>query len=170
MLYQAQNEKLSFVPKKDISERDLESLLEKNLSELFPDLVFVSRQFSIEGKKLDILAFDREQNSPVIFELKKGRASEIVAQGLQYFRFLSTRKNDFRIELLNKKIIKNHDDKINWEASKLIFVAENFPEREIDSASFNFPIELFQFSWFKNGSFVLKKWNAEKKKPKLKMF
>ena len=151
----------------NFSEKDLESLLAENLSKIFPNLIFVSRQFSIDGLFLDILAFDREQNSPVIFELKKDRAREIVAQGLQYFRFLSTKKEKFIFEFLNKKIISRHDEKINWDLSKLIFIAREFPEREIDSSSFNLPIELFKFSWFKNDNFILEKVERKKEKPKI---
>ncbi|MBU1089327.1 hypothetical protein KKF38_00840 [Patescibacteria group bacterium] len=151
----------------DFSEKNLEDLLAENLSKIFPNLIFVSRQFSVNGLFFDILAFDREQNSPVIFELKKDRAREIVAQGLQYFRFLSTKKEKFIFEFLNKKIISRHDEKINWDSSKLIFVAREFPEREIDSSSFNLPIELFKFSWFKNDNFILEKVERKKEKPKI---
>ena len=149
------------------SEKNLEDLLTENLSKIFPNLIFVSRQFSIDGLFLDILAFDREQSSPVIFELKKDRAREIVAQGLQYFRFLSTKKEKFIFEFLDKKIISRHDEKINWNSSKLIFIAREFPEREIDSSSFNLPIELFKFSWFKSNDFFLEKVERRKEKPKI---
>jgi len=149
------------------SEKDLEDLLAPNLEKIFPNLVFVSRQFSIDGLFLDILAFDREQNSPVIFELKKDRAREIVAQGLQYFRLLSTKKEKFIFEFLDKKIIKNHHDAIDWQSSKLIFVAANFSDREIDSASLDLPIELFKFKFFENDDFFLEKVERRKEKPKI---
>jgi hypothetical protein len=149
------------------SEKDLENLLAPNLDKIFPNLVFVSRQFSIDGLFLDILAFDREQNSPVIFELKKDRAREIVAQGFQYFRLLSTKKEKFIFEFLDKKIIKNHKDEIDWKSSKLIFVAADFSAREIDSASLDLPIELFRFKFFENDDFFLEKVERRKEKPKI---
>ncbi len=149
------------------SEKDLEDLFAPNLEKIFSNLIFVSRQFSIDGLFFDILAFDREQNSPVIFELKKDRAREIVAQGFQYFRLLSTKKEKFIFEFLDKKIIKNHHDEIDWQSSKLIFIAADFSEREIDSASLDLPIELFKFKFFENDNFFLEKVERRKEKPKI---
>jgi len=98
-LYKIENNKLNIIKeKKSILEKDVEKIVGENLEDLM-GLKFVTFQFNIEKKFLDILAFDEDLNAPVIIELKRENDKGLFDQGMEYFNILSDRKSDFLLKL-----------------------------------------------------------------------
>ena len=71
-LYSITNEKVKSVSSKDFKlEKDIQTIIEKNLDELF-NLQFVKSELSIRNFRIDTLGFDKENKSFVIIEYKRG--------------------------------------------------------------------------------------------------
>ena len=108
MLYKISQNKLSSMRQKKVLERQVQELVGDNLEHLL-GLEMVCYEFTVEGKRIDILAFDREANAPVIIELKKENSGGLFDQGMEYFHLLSNRKADF--------LIKINEGFSNWNRS-----------------------------------------------------
>ena len=148
---------LEQIAKKEILERDVQNLVEANLEMIF-GLEFVDTEFSIEKVRFDTLAFDRENNAPVIIEFKKSFEKSLFDQGLEYLNILFSRKADFSIALHKKIGISPDPDKISWENAKVVFVSGRYSERQKRAVSFQgLPIELWSFEWMENDFFKLEK-------------
>ena len=67
-------------------QKDIQNLVENNLSDLFA-LEFVKSEFSIDNVRFDTLAFDKENNTPVIIEYKRKVEKSLFDQDLvqKYF-------------------------------------------------------------------------------------
>ena len=85
-------------------EKDLQSFVEKNLGFLL-DLDMIKSEFTIENYRFDTLAFDRENNSFVIIEYKKGTSYSVVDQGYAYLSTMLNNKAEFILEY-NEKLDK----------------------------------------------------------------
>ena len=96
-LYQIHKEKLKLVRSTPFtSERELQILVEQNLSEIFA-CRFIASEFStgeVHGGRIDTLALS-EENHPVIIEYKKVESSQLVNQSLYYLSWLEDHKGDF---------------------------------------------------------------------------
>ena len=157
MFYKVSNRQLVSIAKKNILEKDVQSLVESNLFELF-DLKFVDTEFSIENVRFDTLAFDKDANSPVIIEYKKSFEKSLFDQGLEYLNILFSRKADFAIALHKKLKLSPDPDSYSWENARVIFVCEQFSERQKRAISFQgLPIDLYRFAWMENDFFQLEK-------------
>ena len=162
MFLKLEKNRLEIVREKEISEKEIQKIIGENL-EILLNLKFVSFEFSLENVRIDILAFDAETNAPVILELKKDNSKALFDQGMEYFNILSNRKNDFLVELLAKKILKNHDEKVNWENSRVIFIGKNFSLRQRRAVDFKgIPIELFDYDFFENNFLKFEQIGLEK--------
>ncbi len=74
----------------DISERDLENLIEASPSLLEPNLTVVQRQFVVSGGRIDLVAVDATGAIKVI-EIKRGRLTpEVIGQAAHYLTVLET--------------------------------------------------------------------------------
>lgn len=157
MFYKIHNSTLDKIGTKTILERDVQNLVEKKLDELF-GLEFVDTEFSIENVRFDTLAFDRQNNTPVIIEFKKSYDKSLFDQGLEYLNILFSRKADFSITLHKKVGISPDPDKISWENARVIFVSGRFSERQKRAISFQgLPIDLWNFEWLENDFFKIEK-------------
>jgi len=157
MFYSVKNKQLLEIPKKEILEKDVQSLVEANLTELF-DLTFVATEFSIDNVRFDTLAFDEEANTPVIIEFKKSFEKSLFDQGLEYLNILFSRKADFAINLHKKLGISPDPDKLDWENARVIFIGEQYSERQKRAVSFQgLPVELWRFNWLENDIFQLER-------------
>lgn len=129
-------------------ERDIQSLVEKNMEVLF-GLEFVSTEFSIAEFRLDSLAFDTQNNSFVIVEYKKGHSYSVVDQGYSYLSVMLNNKADFILEYNEKtgKQLKRTD--IDWTSSRVIFVSPSFNSYQKNSVNFkDVPFELWEIKKF----------------------
>lgn len=162
MLYKISHRSLVPIKKKNPLEKAVQNLVEKNLQEVF-NLDFVESEFSIENVRFDTLAFDRETNSPVIIEFKKGFEKSLFDQGLEYLNILFSRKADFAITLHRKLKTPIDIEKINWSSARVIFVGGHFSERQKRAIAFQgLPVELWRFEWHENNFFQIEKEDIQK--------
>ena len=99
-LYKVKNNKIEQVDRESFKlEKDIQSLVEKNLDTLF-ELEFVCTEFTIGEFRLDTLCFDNETNSFVIVEYKKGSSYSVIDQGYSYLSVMLNNKSDFILEYI----------------------------------------------------------------------
>ena len=132
------------------SEKELQSLIEKNLEEIF-GIRFIATEVYTGQKhsgRIDTLAID-ENNAPVIIEYKWNESENIINQGLFYLDWLVDHKGDFKV-LAEKKI--GRKIQIDWSQPKLILIASSYNKYDkyaINRMSEN--IELWSYALYENG-------------------
>lgn len=105
-------------------ERELQTLIEKNMPIFFGVTFLKSEYTTSNGGRIDSLGID-ENNCPVIFEYKRASNENVINQGLFYLDWLLDHKADF--ELLVMRILgKEFSDKLDWTMPRLICVAADF--------------------------------------------
>lgn len=142
-------------------EKDIQSLIENNVGVLF-DLEFVRTELKIQNFRFDTLCFDKETNSFVIIEYKKGTSYSVIDQGYTYLSILLNNKSDFILEY-NETLGKNiKRDEIDWSQSRIIFVSPKFSDYQKTSINFkNLPFELWEVMRYKNNILGLNKISTE---------
>jgi len=102
-IFDISGDKLSAVEQKNFAlEKDLQTLIEKNLETVF-NCRFVASEFSTGAQhagRIDSLALSEEDN-PVIIEYKKVESSELINQSLFYLHWIQDHKGDFEIAVTN---------------------------------------------------------------------
>ena len=83
------------------TEKEIQGLVEHNISEIFTDLEFIRTEYQIENLRIDTVAFDKERNSFVIIEYKNKQDEDVLAQGISYYQLMMDKKGEFVI-LYNK--------------------------------------------------------------------
>lgn len=131
----------SRIEKIQVSEKEVETLLIKDLTVIDPSLEYLSRQIETDSGFLDILAFDREQESIAIIELKVKEDDRQLFQGIRYYDWVRQRR-DLIKRSYKKDIDTNADD---W----LILLAPSFSEDLQKVARYtNLTLDLFEYSVF----------------------
>ena len=106
-IFNISENKLIPVEQKNFSlEKELQSLIENNLEEVF-NCRFVATEFSTGAQhagRIDSLALSEEDN-PVIIEYKKVESSELINQSLFYLYWIQDHKGDFEIAV--QKALEN---------------------------------------------------------------
>jgi len=123
----------------------MQKIVEKNLQKMF-GLQFVASEFAPHNKlRIDTLAYDPEQKSFVVIEFKRGSSWSVVDQGFAYLSLLLNNKADFILKH-QKCGGENCDiDDINWEASRVMFVASSFNVYQTEALGFrDMPFELWE--------------------------
>jgi hypothetical protein len=121
------------------SEKEVESLLIKDLAVIDPNLEYLGRQIETDSGFLDILAFDREQKSIAIIELKVKEDDGQLFQGIRYYDWVRSRRELIK-RSYKKDIDTNADD---W----LILLAPSFSEGLKKVARYTNPtLSLFEYS------------------------
>jgi len=161
-LYQINNEQLSSISTNPFKlEKEIQTLIEKNVNELF-DLEFVKTELRVKNFRFDTLCFDKETNSFVIIEYKKGTNYSVIDQGYTYLSILLNNTSDFVLEYnetLNKNIKR---DEIDWTQSKVIFISPKFSDFQKTSINFkNLPFELWEVMRYKNNILGLNRINTD---------
>ena len=135
-LYSTVNNKLKSVSSKNFKlEKEIQSLIENNLDELF-NLKFVRSELSIKNFRIDTLAYNIETKSFVVIEYKKDRNFSVIDQGYTYMSLLLNNKSDFILEYNENcgGVLKRDD--IDWTQSKVIFISPSFTEYQKHSINF----------------------------------
>ena len=136
-------------------ERDIQNLIENNTKEVF-NIEFVSSEFKIGEFRIDTLCFDKENNSFVIIEYKKGRSYSVIDQGYSYLSMMLNNKSDFILEYNEKSSDNLHRNSINWSHSRIIFVSPSFNSYQKNSVNFNdIPFELWEIKKYSNNNISL---------------
>ncbi len=168
-IYQNRNGKLEYI--KEIwfkLERDMQSLAEKNLWDIFW-LEFIQSEFQLNNLRIDTLAYDTETNAFVVIEFKIKWQNLDIAQGLAYLSLLLNNKAEFvqKLSILRNKVIKN--DEIDWTQSRIIFVSESFTEHQKESINFkDLPISLFEMKQLSNWELYFNEIKARSKTESIK--
>lgn len=149
-------------------EKDLQRLFEENLEQL-TGLELVRSEFTVEDKRIDTLAYDKERQAFVIIEYKRSSNYSVFDQGVSYLNKLLRHKADFILEYQEKcqKPLKRAD--IDWSQSRIIFVAPTFTtvqKQAIDFKDLN--IELLEVKRFENNVLVINSMQGGATSPSIK--
>ncbi len=125
-------------------EKNIQSLVEANLDQVF-GLELVCSELAINNLRFDTLAYDHDTNSFVIIEYKKDRSFSVIDQGFAYLSLMLNNKAEFILEYNEKVKAALTRDQIDWNQSRVIFVANSFTEHQRGAINFrDLPIELWQ--------------------------
>lgn len=148
-------DKLSAVEQKNFAlEKDLQTLIEKNLETVF-NCRFVASEFSTGAQhagRIDSLALSEEDN-PVIIEYKKVESSELINQSLFYLHWIQDHKGDFEIAVQRQL---GKDAKVDWSDVRVICIAPNYKKYDLHAVQvMGANIELWKYRLFSNNSIYL---------------
>ena len=148
-LYKIVNNKLQAVDSLDFQlEREIQALVEENVSELF-GLQFVSSEFAVSDFRLDSLCFDEENNSFVVIEYKRGSNYSVIDQGYSYLSIMLNNKADFILEYNERMSAQLKRSDVNWSGSRVIFISPAFNQYQKNSVNFkDVPFELWEIKRF----------------------
>lgn len=144
-------------------EKEIQSLVEKNTENIF-HLEFIQSEYTLGKYRIDTLCFDKENNSFVIIEYKKGNSYSVIDQGYSYLQLLLNNKSDFLLTLSQhyNKVLRKEN--IDWSQSKIIFISPSYNSYQKDSVNFkNVPFELWEIKRFTNNSIIFNKHKSNSK-------
>lgn len=132
-------------------EKELQSLIEKNLATVF-NCRFVASEFStgaVHAGRIDSLALSEDDN-PVIIEYKKVESSELINQSLFYLHWIQDHKGDFEIAV--QRTLGNNI-KVDWSDIRVICIAPNYKKYDLHAVQvMGANIELWKYRLFRNNS------------------
>ncbi|MFC3563152.1 DUF5655 domain-containing protein [Pedobacter jamesrossensis] len=150
-------------------ERDIQIVFEKNL-DIIMELSLVKSEFTIKNKRIDTLAFDKQNKAFIIIEYKRDKNISVVDQGFTYLSLMLENKADFIVEYNEslKQDLKRGE--VDWSQTRVVFVSTGFTENQIQATNFkDIAIELWEIKQFENETVtinMIKKSNsAESIKP-----
>jgi predicted transport protein len=139
------------------SEKELQTLVENNLLEIF-DMHFLASEYTTTfGGRIDTLAVD-SNGAPVIIEYKKNKNDNVINQGLSYLRWLQAQKVEFFEMLLIKKLGDELGRKIDvdWKNPRVICIAESYNKFDLDTVEvLPMRLELFRYRNYEDNIFSL---------------
>lgn len=149
---------LEIIKKDDFKlEKDIQKLTENNLELIF-SLDFVKTEFSLNGFRIDTLAFDKSTNSFVVIEYKRDKNFSVIDQGYAYLSLMLNNKADFILEYNESQQQTLRRDDIDWSQSKVIFISPSFTTYQREAINFkNLPIELWEIKRYANQTVDFKK-------------
>ena len=147
------------------SEKDLQCLIEKNLSFLL-GINLIASEYPMPNGRIDTLGID-EHNVPVIIEYKKKKDLSAIVQGLFYLDWVMQNKKPFE-SIVKDKLGK--DLSVNWSTQpRLIIIAQDFDVKELSAINLMGPsVELKKYSMYE-GLFNIEDVNILKSKPTSKV-
>ena len=114
-------------------------------------LDFIKSEFSLNGFRIDSLAFDREAKSFVIIEYKRDKTFSVIDQGYAYLSLMLNNKADFILEFNESQNQSLKRTDVDWTQSKVIFVSPMFTTYQREAINFkDLPIELWEVKKFDN--------------------
>jgi predicted transport protein len=133
-------------------EKEIQEIVETNLGSLF-GLQLVRGEFSLNGLRIDTLAFDKEAKSFVIIEYKKDRNFSVVDQGMSYLGLMLNNKAEFILEYNERCNASLKRDDVDWSQSKVMFISPSFTNFQLDAINFkDLPIELWEVHRYTNNT------------------
>ena len=143
-IFKIKNQKL--IPVKEIQidlEKDIQELTENNLEIIF-GLELVASEFNLENFWIDTLAFDPENKAFVIIEYKKNQNISIMDQGQTYLNLLLDHKAEVLLEYNEKKNKNLKRKDVNWDQTRVIFIAPTFTPYQKRALHPKLPFELWE--------------------------
>lgn len=159
-LFKIQNNKAIKIEKRNIVERDIQRLIEQNLTEVL-GIHFLATEFSTTEGRIDTLGVD-QNGSPVIIEYKRTQNDSVINQATWYLEWLLDHKKDFEALLHNnfklmdedsKKniMIENTSEFIDWSNPRVICIAESYNKFDLGLVKFlPFTVELLKYRLYDN--------------------
>ena len=139
-------------------ERELQEFFEKHLCTL-TGVEFLASEYSTgpyHGRRIDTLGIDGA-GRPVVVEYKRHQDQNVINQGLDYLAWLDDHQAEFR-ELVRTRLGDGPVTDINFGASRLLCIAEEFPRQDRTAAgNSRRPIELVRYRRY-GDSFVALEW------------
>ena len=152
-LFHREKQNLTLIkPKKFSNEKELQTLIETNLDEMF-SCRFIATEFStgpVHGGRIDSLALS-EENHPVIIEYKVVESSQLVNQSLYYLSWINDHRGDFAIAV--QKAFPNKDIEIDWSNIRVLCIAPEYKKYDLHAVKMmGSNIELWQYRYYGNGA------------------
>lgn len=137
------------IPSQVLLEKELQTLIEKNMETLF-GVRFLKSEYAITNGRMDSIGID-ENNCPVIFEYKRNINENVINQGLFYLDWLLDHKANFHLlvaDILDSKIANS----IDWTMPHVICIANSFTKYDLHAVNqMQRNIELVQYHKYGNG-------------------
>ncbi len=157
-LYDTQNEARELSSSPVLLEKDLQTLIERNMPTFF-GVRFLRSEYAITGGRMDSIGID-ENNCPVIFEYKRSSNENVINQGLFYLDWLLDHKADFQLLVLNT-LGKEVADAIDWSAPCVICIAHKFNRYDIHAVDrMQVNIKLVEYRKYENGMLLFEHLNT----------
>ena len=141
------------------NERELQTLTEKNLEELF-GLKFVATEFQVDNLRIDTLAFNEETKSFVIIEYKNVKNYSVIDQGYSYLSLLLNNKAEFVLKynlVFNTNLSK---DDFDFSQTSVMFISPSYTTYQLRSVEFSdIAFELWKVVKYSNGTVLFDKVN-----------
>lgn len=136
-------------------EKDIQKLFESNLNEIM-NFEIVKSEFSIKNKRIDTLAFDKQNNAFIIIEYKRDKNISVVDQGFTYLSLMLENKADFIVEY-NESLKSNlRREQVDWSQTRVAFVSTSFTENQILATNFkDIAIELWEVKQYENDTIII---------------
>ena len=160
VIYSIDNEKLTPIKKvKFKNEKELQTLTEKNLEELF-NLKFVATEFPVDTLRIDTLAFNEETNSFVIIEYKNVPNFSVIDQGYSYLSLLLNNKAEFVLKYNLVFNTKKSKDDFDFTQTSVMFISPTYNKYQLRSVEFSdIAFELWKVVKYSNGTISFDKVN-----------
>jgi predicted transport protein len=167
-LYSVTRGKLAEIDEVNVDkERNVQRLIEGNLHVIF-GLEFIDSEFALDDLRIDTLAYDAEAKAFVIIEYKKKTNDTVVDQGYAYLNLMITRKADFILKYY-EKTGKHISNIVEWDSSKVIFVAPSFTAYQKQAIKFkDLPFELWEVKHYSNGTILFSQLKTPEKGESIK--
>jgi predicted transport protein len=155
-IYNTKNNSFSSIKEKPFKlEKEIQKIFEDNLEEIL-NLELVQSEFTIQNKRIDTLAYDKQNKAFIIIEYKRDKNSSVVDQGFTYLNLMLENKATFILaynETLNKTL---HSSTIDWSQTRVIFVSPSFTENQKQATNFkDLGIELYEIKRFEGDIIVI---------------
>ena len=137
-------------------EKEIQKLIENNLSIVFPGLEFITTEYRIDNLRPDSVVYDVERKAFVIIEYKNVKNKGVLDQGMAYYQKLQEKRENFVLlyQKIKGKLIRLED--IEWGESRVIFIAPIFNEHQkMGFRSKLLPIELYEIKKYENDIITL---------------
>jgi hypothetical protein len=162
-LFSNQNKK--FLKQINKSELELNNFLTENWKFIFPQYIFITNEFRLEGNvrskgtsgRIDILTFNPESKNFLIFELKKDQDKNIRNQASDYKDFIEDHFAEIYLQTIQKFNIKLPKyNEIAKDSVEIFLMAKQFSQTDIEKAKKSKGnITLIKYFWFEDDLFLI---------------
>lgn len=168
-VFKLAKDKLHLIKEKRFKlEKDLQTLTENNLEEIF-GIEFVASEFMVEGLYIDTLCFNPETKSFVIIEYKREKNFSVIDQGFSYLSLMVTNKAEFILEYNEKNKGNLKRDEVDWSQSRVYFVSPSFTTHQQNAINFkDLPFELWEVTRYENDFVLFNQIKADNKTESIK--
>ena len=140
-----------------VLESELHALLDKKLEDLL-GVQFVEAQwlFKPSRERADVVGLD-QSNRPVIIEYKRERDEKIIKQARRYRRLLKQEEHRYKFETRIRQKLSLKDP-IDWQNMRVICIAAEFDDDDIDDANEQNYLELIRYQLLEEGKILVLEW------------